>query len=81
MGSHRVGHDWSDLAVAAAVVGTQGPWGKFKKFLLYICGSESVVLNPVASSPGNLSEMKILSAPTPDLSVRNSGDETQQSAF
>ena len=32
MGSHRVGHDWSDLAVAVAVF--YGAWMKLRKFLI-----------------------------------------------
>lgn len=40
--------------------GTQGPWGKSKKLLLYSSSSWSVVLSPTVSSPGKSSEMQIL---------------------
>ena len=30
MGSHRVGHDWSDLAAAAAAASAQGHWPRWK---------------------------------------------------
>ena len=38
MGSHRVGHDWSDLAAAAAAVKKEGPivFGKHSAFSLRV---------------------------------------------
>ena len=38
MGSHRVGHDWSDLAAAAA---SAIPFGNHK-FVSYVCESISI---------------------------------------
>ena len=37
MGSHRVGHDWSDLAAAAAVIYRYIAGREFRKYSLVIC--------------------------------------------
>ena len=44
MGSHRVGHDWSDLAAAAAVGNLLVLYIYIKAFILFIINIESISL-------------------------------------
>ena len=40
LGSHRVGHNWSDLAAAAATLKSEPPW----KLCLQVCQSETTMM-------------------------------------
>ena len=54
MGSHRVGHDWSDLAAAAAVGNLLVLYIYIKAFILFIINIESISINVNVSKKGRM---------------------------
>ena len=56
MGSHRVGHDWSDLAVAALLIGSTA----FKSLQLFMTLWDLMDYNPPGSSVHGILQARIL---------------------